>query len=65
MSAHKLIGATVRATNRTYGLAPARPWGEPETVAEVLNEHSLTIRTVEGNVYLLGGYLIMRYREGL
>ena len=65
MSAHKLIGATVRAANRTHGLAPARPWGEPETVAEVLNEHSLTIRTVEGNVYLLGGYLIVRYREGL
>lgn len=62
---HKIIGATIRATNRTYGLAPARPWGEPETVAEVVCEYDMTIRTAEGNVYANGDYRIMRYAGGV
>lgn len=64
MSHHKIIGATIRATNRSHGLAPARPWGEAETVAEVVCEYDMTIRTVEGNTYLNGGYTIMRYAKG-
>ena len=60
---HKIIGATIRATNRTYGLAPARAWGHEETVAEVVCEYDMTIRTVEGNTYMNGGYTIMRYAE--
>lgn len=60
---HKIIGATIRATNRTYGLAPARPLGDPETVTEVVSEYDMTIRTAEGNVYLNGDYRIMRYAE--
>lgn len=64
-SAAKIIGATVRATNRTYGLAPAREAGEPETVVEVVSAYDMTIRTAEGNVYANGDYTIVRYAEGL
>lgn len=60
--AHKLIGATVRATNRTYGLLPAQPYGDEETVVSV-NEYDATVRTAEGNTYMLGGYLVMRHRK--
>lgn len=60
---NRILGATIRATNRTHGLAPARPYGDLETVAEVVNPYDMTIRTVEGNVYPNGGYLIMRYAE--
>lgn len=59
---HKLVGATVRATNRTYGLAPSRAWGEPETVKQVVCEYDSTIETVEGNTYLNGDYTIIRYK---
>jgi hypothetical protein len=59
--AGKIIGATVRATNRTHGLRPAQPLGPEETVAEVVNSYNLTIRTVEGNVYLNGGFTIIRF----
>lgn len=58
---HKIIGATVRATNRTHGLTPARDSGKPETVTEVVDEYDMTIRTSEGNVYLRGGYTISHY----
>jgi hypothetical protein len=61
---HKLIGATVRAANRTYGLLPPQDYGPEETVAEVLDAHSLLIRTAEGNVYSNGNFLLMRYAEG-
>lgn len=60
--AHKLIGATVRATNRTYGLAPARPLGDEEIVTKV-DSYDSTIYTDKGNCYLLGGYLVMRHAE--
>jgi hypothetical protein len=63
MSHHKIIGATIRATNRTHGLAPSRPWGKEETVEEIVCEYDMTIRTVEGNTYLNGDYTIMRYAE--
>jgi hypothetical protein len=57
--AHKLIGATIRATNRTYGLAPARPYGDEETVTDV-DPYDASVKTAEGNSYMLGGYLVMR-----
>lgn len=60
---HKIIGATVRATNRTFGLAPSRPAGDPETVVEVVDDYSLTIRTDAGNVYGNGDFTIVRYAE--
>ena len=63
MGQHRIIGATVRATNRTYGLAPAREMGPEETVAEVLYSYDMTIRTVEGNTYLNGDYLVIRYDD--
>lgn len=55
-----LIGATVRAANRTYGLIPARPWGPEETIARV-DTYDSTIYTTAGNTYLNGSYTIMRY----
>lgn len=58
---NKIIGAIIRATNRTYGLAPSRPLGEEETVMEIVSEYDMTIRTFEGNVYLNGDYMIMRW----
>ena len=58
---NRLIGATVRATNRTYGLAPARPAGEPETVARILDPYALLIETAEGNVYANGDFTIVRF----
>ncbi len=58
---NKLIGATVRATNRTYGLLPSQPYGPEETVAKIVNEYDMTIKTVEGNVYPNGGYLVVRF----
>lgn len=61
--AHKIIGATVRAANRTYGLRPPQDHGPEETVAEVVNDYNLTIRTVEGNVYSNGNFLLMRYAK--
>lgn len=61
MDPQRLVGATVRATNRTFGLAPARPTGPEETVAEVIDTYDLTIRTVEGNVYLNGGFTVIRF----
>lgn len=60
MSEHQLIGATVRATNRTFGLAHGRPLGEEETVSEIVCEYDMTIRTEEGNVYANGDYVVMR-----
>jgi hypothetical protein len=60
---HRIIGATVRATNRTFGLAPARPAGADETVTEVVNEYDLTIATDKGNVYANGDFTIVRYAE--
>lgn len=59
---HKLIGATIRATNRTYGLAPARDYGPDETVVKV-NAYDATVYTAEGNCYLLGGYVVMRHAD--
>jgi hypothetical protein len=57
-----LIGATVRATNRTYGLAPARDYGPDETVIKV-DAYDSTVYTTEGNRYPNGGYLVMRLGE--
>jgi hypothetical protein len=54
-----LIGATIRAANRTYGLAPARDYGPDETVVRV-DAYDSTVYTAEGNCYLNGGYLVMR-----
>lgn len=58
----QLIGATIRPTNRTYGLVPAQPWGSEETVARV-DAYDSTIYTTEGNAYLNGGYTVMRYAK--
>jgi hypothetical protein len=57
---HKLIGAIIRATNRTHGLTPALAWGKEETVAAV-DPYDNTVRTTDGNTYLAAGYQIMRY----
>lgn len=46
----RIIGATVYALNRTYGLAPAREAGGDETVVEVIDGYSGLIRTDAGNV---------------
>lgn len=59
----KLIGATIRANNRTFGLAPARDWGEPETVVSIVDHYHLTIETEEGNLYLNGDFTIVRYNQ--
>lgn len=56
---HRLVGATVQATNRTFGLAPAREPGSPEIVVEVLDPYDLTVRTDAGNVYLNGDYRVL------
>lgn len=61
MNHDNLIGATVRATNRTFGLRPAQPYGEEETVAEIVDAYHLVIKTVEGNVYSNGDFLVMRH----
>lgn len=61
---HKLVGTTIRATNRTFGLAPARSAGAEETVETVVDPYTNMVKTVEGNVYDGNGeYMIMRYRE--
>jgi len=57
----RIIGATIRATNRTHGLRPAQPWGPEETVTEVINTYNLTVATAEGNVYLNGDFTIIRF----
>lgn len=61
-SPQRMIGATIRATNRTHGLAPARDAGDPEVVVEVVNAYDLTVRTDAGNVYANGDYSIVRFR---
>jgi hypothetical protein len=61
--AQRIIGATIRATNRTFGLAPARPAGEPETVTEVIDAYSLIVGTDAGNVYANGDFTIVCYAE--
>jgi hypothetical protein len=48
----------VRAINRTYGLRPAQPLGEPET-AITFSRWNGHITTAEGNYYSNGGYLVM------
>ena len=58
---NRMLGATIRADNRTYGLAPARPAGQPETVADIADPYCLTAITTAarlvavGDVVFLGG----------
>ena len=40
---NRMLGATISADNRTYGLAPARPAGQPETVADIADPYCLTV----------------------
>lgn len=58
-TSHRLIGATIRAAHRTHGLAPAREPGPLETVVAV-ESFDNTVETAEGNLYLGGGYIIIR-----
>lgn len=53
-----LLGAMVRATNRTHGLAPACDYGPEEMVVKV-DAYDATVYTAEGNCYLNGGYVVM------
>ena len=62
---HNLIGATIRANNRTFGLAPPRPWGDPEIVTEIVDAYCLTIATDAGNCYSNGDFTVVRLREGV
>ena len=62
--AQRIIGATIRATNRTFGLVPSRTHGEPEIVVELVNAYDLTVKTDAGNVYANGDFVIVRYAEG-
>lgn len=57
----RIIGATIYALNRTFGLAPARPAGDDETVTEVIDSHSGLVRTDAGNVYANGDFGIKRF----
>lgn len=61
----RIIGATIYALNLTHGLAPAREWGEPEIVVEVVNSHSGLIKTDAGNVYSNGEFGIHRFAEAV
>ena len=56
----RIIGATVYALNRTHGLAPARPAGDPEIVVRVVNSYYGLIQTAEGNLYCNGDFGIAR-----
>lgn len=58
----RLLGATVCATNRTYGLAPSREPGPAETVVKV-DPYDNTVETAEGNTYLSGDYTIHHFEE--
>lgn len=57
---HRFVGATVRATNDTYGLTPSREMGDEEIVKSII-PYDGTILTDKGNCYLAGGYRIMRF----
>lgn len=58
----KIIGATVYALNKTYGLAPARETGPAETVTEVIDSRTGLILTAEGNVYSNGDFGIQKFK---
>lgn len=57
----KIIGASIRAANRTYGITPSQPPGPVETVLEVVNPYTGLIRTVEGNLYRNGNFSILKF----
>ena len=46
---NRMLGATISADNRTYGLAPARPAGQPETVAEIAVAEAAALQTFPAN----------------
>lgn len=60
--APKIIGATVYALNRTFGLAPAREHGTHETVTEVIDSRTGLIRTDQGNIYSNGDFNVVKFR---
>ncbi|MGF3055653.1 hypothetical protein [Microbacterium sp. YY-01] len=60
-----IIGATVYALNRTFGLAPARDAGSPEIVVEVIDGYSGLIKTNAGKVYSNGDFGILRFAEAV
>ena len=58
---NRMLGATISADNRTYGLAPARPAGQPETVADIADPYCLTVITTAGNCYRNGNVTGLRF----
>jgi hypothetical protein len=59
----RIIGATIYALNKTHGLAPARPAGEPEVVTKVIDDYSGVVETDKGNVYVNGDFGILKFEE--
>ena len=69
---NRMLGATISADNRTYGLAPARPAGrfflnggpdfsvlaQPETVAEIADPYCLTVITT-------GDFTVLRFADAV
>ena len=62
---NRMLGATISADNRTYGLRPAQAPGPHETVTEVTNAYDLSVRTAEGNYHLGGTYTVIRYADAV
>ena len=62
---NRMLGATIRADNRTYGLAPARPAGQPETVADIADPYCLTVITTAGNRYSNGDFTVLRFADAV
>ena len=62
---NRMLGATISADNRTYGLAPARPAGQPETVAEIADPYCLTVITTAGNCYRNGNFTVLRFADAV
>ena len=62
---NRMLGATISADNRTYGLAPARPAGQPETVAEIADPYCLTVITTAGNRYSNGDFTVLRFADAV
>ena len=60
---NRMLGATISADNATYGLAPARPAGQPETVAEIADPYLLTVITTAGNRYSNGDFTVLRFAD--
>ena len=57
----RFIGATIRATHRTFGLRPAQPAGPEETVVKIVDDYHLTVETDAGNRYTNGDFTCIRF----